>query len=86
MVVLRADALTDRTSTYRYVSPVSDPSELGSEPDSWLLPRPLRAHERSGWCVREQRMGSHAPNRQRRTASRRNTKQTVAQRKLVREQ
>ena len=32
----RADAHTDRTTTYSFVSAVSDPSELGSEPDSWL--------------------------------------------------
>ena len=36
LVAPRADALTDRTTTYSVVSPVSDPSELGSEPDSWL--------------------------------------------------
>ena len=36
LVAPRADALTDRTITYSCVSPVSDPSELGSEPDSWL--------------------------------------------------
>ncbi len=36
LVALRADALTDRTTTYRSVSEGSDPSELSSEPDSWL--------------------------------------------------
>ncbi len=71
LVAPRADALTDRTTAYRYLSPVSDPSELGSEPDSWLDSRSLRAHERSGWCVREQRLGSHAPKRLKSTASRR---------------
>ena len=45
LVAPRADAVADRTTTYRYVSPVSDPSELGSEPDSWLLSRTLRADE-----------------------------------------
>ena len=73
MVAPRFDALTDRTTTYSCVNPVSDPSELGSEPDSWLEPSCLRAHERSGWCVREQRLGSRAPNRQRSTASGRKT-------------
>ena len=79
MVAPRADALTDRTTTYSKKSAVSDPSELGSEPDSWLDSSRLRAHERSGWCVREQRLGSHAPNRQRSTASRRKTHKTVPQ-------
>jgi hypothetical protein len=69
LVATRADALTYKTTTHRFVSPVSDPSELGSEPDSWLTLRCLRAHERSRWCVREQRLGSHAPNQQRSTAS-----------------
>ena len=36
LVLPRADALADRTTTYSHVSPVSDPSELGSEPDSCL--------------------------------------------------
>jgi hypothetical protein len=36
LVAPRADALTDRTTTYSPKSAVSDPSELGSEPDSWL--------------------------------------------------
>ncbi len=62
LVAPRADALTDRTTTYRYLNAVSDPSQLGSEPDSWLLSMYLRAHDRSGWCVC-QRLGSHAPNR-----------------------
>ncbi len=47
MVAKRAEALTDRTTTYSMFSAVSDPSELGSEPDSWLLLRHLRAYERS---------------------------------------
>ena len=84
LVAPRADALTDRTTTYSAVSAVSDPSQLGSEPDSWLSKRSLRAHERSGWCVREQRLGSHAPNRQRSTAGRTTTKKNVPQQKLVR--
>ncbi len=33
---MRAEALTDKTATHRRASPVSDPSELGSEPDSCL--------------------------------------------------
>ncbi len=37
LVAPRADALTHRITTYRIISAVSDPSELGSEPDSWLL-------------------------------------------------
>ena len=32
----RSDALADRTTPYICLSEVSDPSELGSEPDSWL--------------------------------------------------
>ena len=67
MVLPRADALVDRTTTYSPVSPVSDPSKLGSEPDSWLELRPLREHERSGRRAREQRLGSHATNGQRST-------------------
>ncbi len=54
----RADALTNRTTTYSALSAASDPSELGSEPDSWLLLRYLRAHERSGRCAREQRLAA----------------------------
>ncbi len=42
-MVPRAKTLTDRTTTHRFWSPVSDPSELGSEPDSWLEYRYLRA-------------------------------------------
>ncbi len=38
----RAEALTDRTATHRPVSLVSDPSELGNEPDSWSEYRNLR--------------------------------------------
>ncbi len=41
-MVPRAKALTDRTTTHRNTSPVSDPSELGSEPESWLEYRSLR--------------------------------------------
>ena len=41
----RAKALTARATTHRYASPVSDPSELGSEPDSWLENRSLRARK-----------------------------------------
>ena len=48
MVAPRADALTDRTTTYSIVSPASDPSELGSEPDSCLDARFLRAHDTIG--------------------------------------
>ncbi len=42
-MVPRAKALTDRTKTHRYESAVSDPSELGSEPDSLFNCRALRA-------------------------------------------
>ncbi len=84
MLAPRAEALTDRTTTYIYLSDVSDPSELGSEPDSRLPARDLRAHKQSGWCVREERLGSPAPNRQRSTASRRKTHKIVPQQKLVR--
>ena len=84
LVASRFDVLMDRTTTYRLLSFVSDPSELGSEPDSWLVPRLLRAHGRSGWCVRDQRAGSNASKRQKSTASRRNRQQTVPQHKLVR--
>ncbi len=35
-----------RNTTYRTLSPVNDPSELGSEPDSWLELRVLRAQDR----------------------------------------
>jgi hypothetical protein len=41
-VLMRGEALTDRTATHRPISPLSDPSELGSEPDSWLESRCLR--------------------------------------------
>ena len=36
LVAPRSDAITDWTTTYSAPSAVSDPSELGSEPDSWL--------------------------------------------------
>ncbi len=42
-MVPQSETLTDRTTTHRNASPVSDPSELGSEPDSWLLFSCLRA-------------------------------------------
>ncbi len=42
-MVPRAKALTDRTTTHRSESAVSDPIELGSEPDSWLEDMYLRA-------------------------------------------
>ena len=46
-MVTRTEALTDRTTTHsRYLSPVIDPSELGSEPDSWLEFRYLRARKK----------------------------------------
>jgi hypothetical protein len=51
VVVPQANALTDRTTTHRYTSPVSDPSELGSEPDSWLEYRFLRARKIAGTRV-----------------------------------
>ena len=54
-MVQRAKALTDRTTTHRYRSAVSDPSELGSEPDSWLKYSALRARMKIhvvGTCVR----------------------------------
>ena len=51
LVVPRASALTDRTTTHMYTSPVSDPSELGSEPDSWLEYRYLRARNIAGTRV-----------------------------------
>ena len=35
----------DRTATHSVLSPVSDPSELGSEPDSWLEYRCLRTRK-----------------------------------------
>ena len=53
LVAPRADALAHRTTPYISSSAVSDPSELGSEPDSWLEERSLRAHERSRSCARE---------------------------------
>ena len=40
--VPREKALTKRTTAHRYLRFVSDPSELGSEPDSWLDSRYLR--------------------------------------------
>ncbi len=45
-MVTQAEALTDRTTTHRLASVVSDPSELGSEPDSWLENRLLRARKK----------------------------------------
>ncbi len=42
-MVPRAKALTDRTTTHSLWSRVSDPSELGSEADSWLENMYLRA-------------------------------------------
>ena len=41
---MRAEVLADKnkTATHRPVSPVSDPSELGSDPDGWLEYRNLR--------------------------------------------
>ena len=42
-MVPQAETVTGRTTTHRYWSPVSDPSELGSEPDSWLESSNLRA-------------------------------------------
>ena len=51
----RARALTDRNTTHRRVSFVSDPSELGSGPDSLLESRYLRARMKFqivGVCVR----------------------------------
>jgi hypothetical protein len=42
---MRAEALTDRTVTHRYWSPLSDPSELGSQPHSWLEYRCLRTRK-----------------------------------------
>ncbi len=42
-MVTWAEALTDRNATHRNWSFVSDASELGSEPDSWLELRSLRA-------------------------------------------
>ena len=57
----RAEALTDRTTTHSLVSLVSDPSELGSEPDSWLEDSWLRARARiDRGHAREARLGSHA--------------------------
>jgi hypothetical protein len=41
-----AKAPPDRTTTHSSVSPVIDLSELGSEPDSWLEYRYLRARDR----------------------------------------
>ena len=40
-----AVVLTRRTTTHISRSADSDPSELGSEPDSWVEYRPLRARE-----------------------------------------
>ena len=83
LVAPRADALTDRTTTYSSLSARSDPSELGSEPDSWLHSRSLRAHERSGWCVREQRLGQPRTKPAEEHGQQKNHK-TVPQHKLVR--
>jgi hypothetical protein len=40
------DALAERTTTHK-VAIFSDPSEEGSEPDSWMEVRPLRERDRS---------------------------------------
>ena len=45
-MVPRTKALADRTMAHIRASPVSDPSELGSEPDSWLENSALRARMR----------------------------------------
>jgi hypothetical protein len=55
--MLRADAITE---THRFVRLFIDPSQLGSDPDSWLLPRFLRAQDRRH--THEQRLGTHATN------------------------
>ena len=47
----RANALTDRTTTHMFTSACSDPSELGSEPDSWLEYSHLRARKIAGTRV-----------------------------------
>jgi hypothetical protein len=47
-------------ATHSRESPVSDPSELGSEPASWLEYSTLRARDRGQ--VRELRRGSHVTN------------------------
>jgi hypothetical protein len=44
--VTQAEALTDRTTTHRSLRFVSDPSELGSEPESWLEYSSLRARKK----------------------------------------
>ena len=45
VVVRRVDALTDMTTTYRSLSAVIHPSQLGSEPDSLLELKSLRAQD-----------------------------------------
>ena len=57
VAMLWADAVTE---THKIVRPFIDPSKLGSDPDSWLLPRFLRAQDR--WHTNEQRLGSRATN------------------------
>ena len=53
--------IAGRLRTHRRTSPVIFPSELGSLPDSFLLPHDLRAHD---WRrTRQWRPGSHAPKR-----------------------
>ena len=51
MVVPRANARTDRTTTHICLSACSEPSELGSEPDSWLEYRDLYARNIAGTRV-----------------------------------
>ncbi len=61
-MVPRAKALTDTTTTHSCWSAVIDPSELGSEPDSWLEYMYLRARMKIhivGTRVNPDR-GSHA--------------------------
>ena len=50
-MVPRAKARTDRTTTHKFTSFVSDTSELGSEPDSWLEYSHLRARKIAGTRV-----------------------------------
>ncbi len=59
-VVPRADARTGKTITYSRASSVSDPSELGSVPESRLVPRSLCVQD---WeLARLQQLGSRAAN------------------------
>ncbi len=61
-VVTRAAALTDRTATHRYMSVASDPSDLGSEPESWLECRYLRVRKKIQIVgTREPRAGAAMP-------------------------